>query len=143
MYHQTNTIPVDRTTFLQPAIFDRALGPFPRAYDYFRDGSMFVIDAPGHLPSHINLLVRTNPRGSWLYLAGDSAHDLCCLTGDKELGEQAQSDYNAAVDHVQRVGKLLQQSDAQVILAHDFTWFADNKNKDVWFPNTIPSSKEG
>ena len=80
--------------------------------------------------------MRTNPRGFWVYLAGDSAHDLCCLTGDKELEEQAQSDYEAAIDHAQRVKKLLQLSDVQVILAHDF---ADNKDKNVWFPRKILS----
>ena len=142
MYHQTNTIPVDRTTFLPPSVFHLSLGPFPRVYDYLGDGSTFIVDAPGHLPGHINLLVRTNPHGSWLYLAGDSAHDLCCLTGGKELEASAQSDYQAAVDHVQRVGKLLQLSKVQVILAHDIVWFVDNKDKAVWFPGIIPASEE-
>lgn len=103
---------------------------------------MFIVDAHGYLPGHINLLVRTNPRGSWLYLAGDSAHSLCCLTGEKELEASAQSDYQAAVDHAQRVGKLLQLSKVQVILAHNIVWFADNKDKAVWFPGMIPSSEE-
>ncbi|OQE08115.1 hypothetical protein PENVUL_c011G09746 [Penicillium vulpinum] len=34
-------------------------GSLPRVMDIFRDGSVLIVDAPGHLPGHINLLIRT------------------------------------------------------------------------------------
>ena len=30
-----------------------------KTYDLFGDGSLLIVDSPGHLPGHINLLIRT------------------------------------------------------------------------------------
>lgn len=49
----------------------KPLGPFGGAFDLLGDGSIYVVDAPGHLPCHINLLCCTNPT-EWKYLGGDS-----------------------------------------------------------------------
>ncbi|KMP04806.1 hypothetical protein CIRG_04487 [Coccidioides immitis RMSCC 2394] len=60
--------------------FWKPLGPFSAARDCFGDASMFIIDSPGHLTGHINLLVRVQP-DKWMYLAGDTAHDVRILEG--------------------------------------------------------------
>lgn len=51
-----------------------AIGPYPRAMDIFGDGSMYIIDASGHVDGHINILARTSPDGAWILLGADSAH---------------------------------------------------------------------
>ena len=54
------------------------------AIDMFGDKSVSIIDSPGHLPGHINLLYQT--RSGKVYLGGDSAHDIRLLNGEKEIG---------------------------------------------------------
>ncbi|CAK5263757.1 unnamed protein product [Mycena citricolor] len=44
-----------------------------RAVDYFGDGSLYLLDTPGHLAGHITALARTT-RSSFLVLGADSFH---------------------------------------------------------------------
>ncbi|KAK4504592.1 hypothetical protein PRZ48_005508 [Zasmidium cellare] len=46
-----------------------------RAYDYFGDGSLYLLDTPGHCVGHLNALARTsvNPP-EFIHMCGDSAH---------------------------------------------------------------------
>jgi glyoxylase-like metal-dependent hydrolase (beta-lactamase superfamily II) len=44
-----------------------------RAYDYFGDGSLYILDSPGHAIGHISALVRTS-EGSFVFLGGDICH---------------------------------------------------------------------
>lgn len=44
-----------------------------RAYDYFRDGSLYILDTPGHAIGHISALVK-NACDSWVLLGGDVCH---------------------------------------------------------------------
>ncbi|ETN39000.1 uncharacterized protein HMPREF1541_07042 [Cyphellophora europaea CBS 101466] len=50
------------------------IGQFP-AFDYFQDGSLYLIDSPGHCVGHLCALARTsvNP-SSFVFLGGDAAH---------------------------------------------------------------------
>lgn len=50
------------------------------AIDYFGDGSLFFLDAPGHAVGHINALARTstNP-DTFIYMGGDSFHHCATL----------------------------------------------------------------
>ena len=34
--------------------------PLPSAMDVFKDGSLYILNAPGHLPGHLNLLCRVS-----------------------------------------------------------------------------------
>ena len=43
-------------------------GILPRTIDVFQDGSVLLVDAPGHLPGHMNLLARTGPDGLFISL---------------------------------------------------------------------------
>lgn len=107
---------------------------------------MYIIDAPGHLLGHINVLARTNATGSWVYLAGDTAHDVRIITGEREVAVALQpdghvrcihSDKAAAEEHIRRVRTLLDNPKVLVLLAHDRQWYEDNKDRGVFLPGTI------
>jgi glyoxylase-like metal-dependent hydrolase (beta-lactamase superfamily II) len=143
------SFPLERTRFLSLCDFKCSIGPFPRAMDYFGDGSLYLIDAAGHLAGHINVLARTSATGSWIYLAGDSAHDVRILSGEKEVAfttdpssgavtQCAHSDKDQAIEHIGRVRELMKVRGVLVLLAHDWKWFEDNKGGPAFFPGTIP-----
>jgi glyoxylase-like metal-dependent hydrolase (beta-lactamase superfamily II) len=139
-----NLLPENRTTFISPDDW-LPLGPFPRAHDFFGDGSVYLIDAPGHLVGHINLLARTSAEGSWLYLAGDSAHDVRLITGEKEIGffphpvtggrMCMHANVELAKEHISRIRRLRENPKVLVVLAHDLRWYEENK--DTIFPGAI------
>ncbi|KAK4185878.1 putative 3-hydroxyisobutyrate dehydrogenase protein [Podospora australis] len=57
---------------------------FPATLDFFGDGSVIVIDAPGHLYGHVNLLCRVSER-KYVYLGGDCCHDPRILRNEKGI----------------------------------------------------------
>ncbi|MCJ1350767.1 MAG: hypothetical protein MMC33_000748 [Icmadophila ericetorum] len=59
------------------------IGQFP-AFDYFGDGSLYLLHAPGHHPSHICALARTTPSSSstgssFILMGADSCHHVGLL----------------------------------------------------------------
>lgn len=55
-----------------------------QAYDYFGDGSLYLLNAPGHTTGHLNALVRTTTsldegQDTFLWLGGDTAHHCSVL----------------------------------------------------------------
>jgi glyoxylase-like metal-dependent hydrolase (beta-lactamase superfamily II) len=44
-----------------------------RAYDYFADGSLYILDSPGHALGHLSALVRTT-KNTFVFLGGDICH---------------------------------------------------------------------
>ncbi|OJJ46668.1 hypothetical protein ASPZODRAFT_132776 [Penicilliopsis zonata CBS 506.65] len=44
------------------------------AFDYFGDGSFYLLDTPGHTIGHISGLARTGPDNTFIFLGGDIAH---------------------------------------------------------------------
>lgn len=143
----SNAIPLSRSRFLSPSEFTSSIGPFPHAHDYFGDGSLYIVDAPGHLLGHINILARTNATGSWIYLAGDSAHDARLLTGEREVAIWhddtgrlvcVHTDREKAIEHIRRVAALLSVPRVHVLLAHDAEWYEANKGGEAFFPGVIP-----
>jgi glyoxylase-like metal-dependent hydrolase (beta-lactamase superfamily II) len=43
------------------------------AYDYFKDGSFYILNTPGHAVGHVSALVRTTP-DTFVFLGGDVCH---------------------------------------------------------------------
>ncbi|EJD06986.1 Metallo-hydrolase/oxidoreductase [Fomitiporia mediterranea MF3/22] len=126
----------------------RPIGPFPRALDYFGDGSAYFIDAPGHLAGHMNLLARTSPDGGWIYLAGDAAHDWRLVRGEGDIAmyptpEGAltciHQNKEAAQATIKRIADVLTLPRVRVVLAHDGEWYHKNKDGDAFWPGKIPS----
>jgi glyoxylase-like metal-dependent hydrolase (beta-lactamase superfamily II) len=131
--------------FQQPWISYKHL---PHVLDIFNDGSVLIVDAPGHLPGHINILAKTGPTTS-VYLAGDACHDrrimrkecaigewhddqghICCIHGDKKVAEQT----------IERIRELERQG-VEVIFAHDVEWEENPDNK-MRFLNAAASVQE-
>ncbi|MCJ1413203.1 hypothetical protein MMC19_007307 [Ptychographa xylographoides] len=121
-----------------------ALGPFAAAYDLLGDGSVYIINAPGHLYGHINLLCRTGLH-KWVYLGGDTFHHTRMLTGEKRITTYPDEsgsgrtccihvDKVAAQRSLEMVGVLLdsaQDADYEIecIVAHDVDWLAGNQHR--------------
>jgi glyoxylase-like metal-dependent hydrolase (beta-lactamase superfamily II) len=144
----SDLFPAERTKFLS---FDNgtSIGPFRHSIDYFKDGSLYIIDAPGHIAGHVNLLARTSPDGGWIYLAGDSAHHWDLITGKGKIavGHPAISpDYCAHVDkhvaeeNIGRIRKLYEKEKrVRILLAHDAPWYQENRGGPCFWPGSIPS----
>ena len=49
-----------------------------RAIDFFGDGSLYFLDAPGHAVGHINALARTSP-DTFIFMGADSFHHPAAL----------------------------------------------------------------
>ncbi|KAH7929094.1 Metallo-hydrolase/oxidoreductase [Leucogyrophana mollusca] len=142
-----NSIPMDRARFVTSSEFSISIGPFPHALDYFGDGSMYIVDAPGHLPGHVMILARTSAEGSWILLGGDAAHDYRLITGEKEVAYKvdvlghvtcAHANKEQAVETIRRMGLLLNIPKVQVLIAHDYTWYEANKDGPAFLPGVIP-----
>lgn len=138
-------LPEGRTRFLAPDDWP-PLGPFEHAFDFYGDGSLYIVDAgPGHLPGHINVLARTSPDGGWVYLAGDSAHDRKLLTGEARIPHHdvfgcAHRDPEKSAAHIARIRALMEADPrVRVILAHDHPWYEENKDKDAFWPGKLDS----
>ncbi|KAK3905498.1 Metallo-hydrolase/oxidoreductase [Staphylotrichum tortipilum] len=98
----------------------------PATLDLFGDDSIYIVDAPGHLPGHINLLVRVS-HDQWVYLAGDACHDRRIMR-DLEEAEKA----------IQRI-RNLEAKGIKVIFAHDVEWEGDSRNQGrSWSPQLCP-----
>ncbi|KAF9013496.1 Metallo-hydrolase/oxidoreductase [Cyathus striatus] len=142
----SDLLPLGRTHYLVPADWV-PIGPFPRAFDFYGDGSLYIIDAPGHLPGHINILARTSSDGGWIFLAGDSAHHRYLLTGEAEIsdGPAGHADDCAhfhkelAELHIHRIQELMKLPRVRVILAHDEPWYKENKGTSQFWPGKITS----
>ncbi|ORY14060.1 beta-lactamase-like protein [Clohesyomyces aquaticus] len=129
------------------------LSAFPAVVDFYGDGSLYVVDAPGHLFGHVNLLARTGP-GKWVYLGGDCCHDPRILRGERGIAmyddgsgglRSVHVDTEEAAGTVKRIARLLKQGsvveegggqmEIEVVLAHDREW--REKNLDRFWPGTL------
>ena len=142
----SDLLPEGRTRFLDTSNWE-PIGPFPRAFDFYGDGSLYIIDAPGHLSGHINILARTSSDGAWIYLAGDSAHHKNLLTGESDIAAHhpghvhgcAHENKEEAEAHLLRIRALLPLPRVRVLLAHDEEWYRFNKGGAAFWPGKIQS----
>lgn len=101
----------------------------PRTLDVFNDGSLLIVDAPGHLPGHLNVLARVSDT-QYIYLGGDACHDRRLLTGEKEIGEWPDIEGHMCCIHADRKGaeetieriRQLEKEGTEIIFAHDTEW---------------------
>ncbi|KAF5369428.1 hypothetical protein D9758_002647 [Tetrapyrgos nigripes] len=152
-----NDLPPERIKFVPLDSESEAavcrIGPFPKAYDLYGDGSLYIVDAPGHVRGHVNVLVRTSSDGGWIYLAGDSGHHWALITGQAEIADTrnahthypgfcAHEDKEKAREHIARIRELIERDEegrVRVILAHDEQWFRENKGGSAFWPGKIES----
>ncbi|PVI04947.1 hypothetical protein DM02DRAFT_639629 [Periconia macrospinosa] len=114
--------------------------PLPSVLDIFADGSVLIVDAPGHLSGHINLLARVSPTHR-IYLGGDSCHDRRLLTGEKVIGEWNDAEGHVCCIHadrgqaeltIERI-RMLEREGVEVIFAHDVEWESEAENRERFF----------
>src|SRR2546423_5707699 len=74
----------------------------PHTIDFFGDGSLNIVHAPGHLPGNINWLPRTGP-GKSIYLAGDACHDIRLFRGTHRIATWEDEAGKTCCIHVDRV----------------------------------------
>ncbi|KAL6165943.1 hypothetical protein ACJQWK_09153 [Exserohilum turcicum] len=118
----------------------KSYGHLPEALDLFNDGSLLIINAPGHLPGHINLLARTS-LSQEVYMAGDACHDRRLLTGEKTIGEWhdthgqvccIHANRKQAEETIQRI-RLLEKEGVEIIFSHDDEWENNPANSSRFF----------
>lgn len=101
------------------------LGPFDRAYDFFRDGSFYLIDTPGHMPGHLGALALTG-LDEWVFMGGDCCHHRSLLKGSRPMsvtsgpmGRCFHSNPQLAGETLEKIRKLEKLGKVFVALAHD------------------------
>jgi glyoxylase-like metal-dependent hydrolase (beta-lactamase superfamily II) len=120
------------------------LGPLPNVIDVFSDGSVYLVDSPGHLDGHLNLLARLGPR-KLLYLAGDACHDRRIMRGELEIGMWTNLHGEQCCIHVDKEATLrtielivrLEKMGVEVVLAHDSEWLNEERNKKRFWPGKM------
>jgi glyoxylase-like metal-dependent hydrolase (beta-lactamase superfamily II) len=93
-----------------------ALEPVVGDKDIFGDGSVVMLDLPGHTPGHHGLLVKLQHKG-YVLLSGDTAH----FTQNYETGGVPQFNSNRAdtLASLDRFKKLAANLHATVIIQHE------------------------
>jgi glyoxylase-like metal-dependent hydrolase (beta-lactamase superfamily II) len=160
-FFERDLLPADRTIEL-PAVpsskngevFDKtrgwywqSLSPIHNAIDMFNDGTIYIVDSPGHLPGHLNALVRVAV-DKWIYLAVDACHHMRIFKGETDFGSwqdekgrtvTIHKDLDAAYETLDVLRKLQREGlngiPVEVVLTHDGEW--EKENADHFFPNHL------
>ncbi|KAF2093359.1 hypothetical protein NA57DRAFT_48502 [Rhizodiscina lignyota] len=115
----------------------QSLSTLPNVVDYFGDGSVYVVDAPGHIHGHVNALLRVGPE-KWVYLGGDCCHDRRIMTGERGIAEyddghgklkSVHAELPIARNTIQNIQKLIEVNGDTVewVIAHDTKWACENQ----------------
>ncbi|KAJ3557558.1 hypothetical protein NP233_g11707 [Leucocoprinus birnbaumii] len=134
--------PEERMIYLGDDVKWESVGPFPKAHDYFNDGSLYIVDAPGHIWGHTNLLARTSADGAWAYLCGDTAHHWNLIQGTSNIACMhpgkafSHVDKALAEEMIGRVRELMKIPRVRVLLGHDKPFF---EAREGFFPEQIES----
>lgn len=126
---------------------------FPAALDFYGDGSLWVIDTPGHLIGHVNLLTRIGDK-KWVYLGGDCCHDPRILRGERGIAMYEDGRGGARSVHwnteiasqtLDSIRSFLQErrlegiEDGEIeitaVISHDKAWAEENRDK--FFPGHL------
>jgi glyoxylase-like metal-dependent hydrolase (beta-lactamase superfamily II) len=99
------------------------VSPFPnfdRALDFFGDGTLYLVDAPGHFEGHIAALVRISP-GTFVFLGGDTCHNRQCYTpGTRLTSARIHHDVEKARKTIEKLKAMNDTMDeVVVVLAHE------------------------
>ncbi|POR33566.1 Uncharacterized protein TPAR_06261, partial [Tolypocladium paradoxum] len=112
-------------------------GPFDKALDFLGDGSLWLLQAPGHMVGNMAAAARLS-NGAWIVLASDCSHTKALLDGKEDFrtwegpqGEVASlhEDLCATKDTVEKIRMLQADYGARVALAHDSSWMLSATDK--------------
>jgi glyoxylase-like metal-dependent hydrolase (beta-lactamase superfamily II) len=94
----------------------RAHGPFARSLDLFGDGSLILLDTPGHSTGHLSVLARLREREAMI--AGDAIYSLATLRdGKRPLRAEDSQAYERSLRALQAYDR--EHPDALIIPGHD------------------------
>ena len=115
---------------------------FENCIDLFGDGLVYLVDSPGHIVGHLNLLVRASEQ-QWVYLAGDACHHPRILDGETGMATWHENGMHVCI-HIDKqkametLGKIqtlrssgIEDAKVEVVLAHDSIWFKENQST-IW-----------
>lgn len=102
------------------------IGPFSRAFDYFGDGSFWLLDTAGHMPGHLSGLAHTG-KDEWVFMGGDCCHHRALLVGARPVSttvgpngtKSFHKDPLAAISTIEKVRELEHEGIVLIALAHD------------------------
>ena len=95
------------------------LGSFDQGLDLYGDGSLYLLDAPGHMLGHMAALARVGP-DSFVLLAADCCHNrLCYRPGYRPISRENYDDLDVARQTVEKVKAMDRLGNVVVILAHE------------------------
>ncbi|KAJ3555476.1 hypothetical protein NM688_g2559 [Phlebia brevispora] len=96
------------------------LGMFERGVDFYGDGSLYLVDAPGHMPGHLSAFARVAPDG-FLLLAGDTCHNReCYCPGERLVSSENHQDTAKARETVKRLVRTNEEvPNVIVVIAHE------------------------
>lgn len=154
---RTVELPSPEDTSVKSDYSWKPLSSFPHAIDFFNDGSVYIVNSPGHLPGHINLLCRisSNPT-KFVCLAGDACHDIrlfrrerdiatwtddegryCCIHVDiAQTKETLSRLYEASSEGLALEGER-EKAHVEVIFAHDFAWEEQARKEGRFWPGKL------
>lgn len=130
----------------------KPLAGFANTLDLYDDGSIYVVDAPGHIYGHVNLLVRID-QDKYVYLGGDCCHDPRILAGEKGFAEYPDSlgvgvrsvhtDTAVARTTLDSIKRFVETDveiegrrvEVEVVVAHDAVWA--ERHKGHFWPGTF------
>ena len=163
MIFEPDLLPLERTLELPtPGTTDsnfewQELSTFPHVIDFFKDGSVYIVNAPGHLPGHINLLCKISSQPTkFVCLAGDACHDgrlltgecdiatwtdetgrYCCMHVDIPRSKETLARLYAASKDGLRVDGEDQPAEFEVIYAHNYEWEEQAKQQGKFWPGKL------
>lgn len=126
----------------------KPLGPLPATLDLFGDGSVYVVDLPGHTQGHIGMLCRCGP-AQWAFLVGDLVHDLRLLTGEREIAtwrdgvgrerciHENKTTTKVTIGWIRTLlnGQIAGGYQLEIVPSHDMGWVM--RNLDKFWPNSL------
>ncbi|CCM05022.1 uncharacterized protein FIBRA_07221 [Fibroporia radiculosa] len=141
---RSDVLPAGRTRYLERTEMRTPVGPFPHAYDWYGDGSLYLVDAPGHLPGQLTALVRTSADGGWVFLVADAAHDWRLIAGEAGIADSEHlgcmhQDKATAAATIGKIQEVAQNPRVRVLLAHDTRWYEANKDGNAFWPGSLES----
>lgn len=99
---------------IAPVKYPLKIPPFDQVWDFFDDGSLFIIGTPGHTPGHVSVLLNTI--GGPILLTFDAAH----RKSDVEELIPPNGDYATALMSLKRIKTFLDAlPETRVIFGHD------------------------
>ncbi|OAX36302.1 hypothetical protein K503DRAFT_313850 [Rhizopogon vinicolor AM-OR11-026] len=119
------------------------MGSFDRAIDLFGDGSLYLVDAPGHMSGHMVALARI-ASNAFVLLAADTCHSRQCYVPSsagmvREISSLNYQQWDVAKATVTKLMEMSQQANVVVVLAHEVERLQENCEEDRMplFPESL------